>query len=147
MKHIFLIGLAAFIISCGGKKTNTVVDPATGETIEVVDSAGIKYPEGEAVYNKTCVACHQSNGEGVAGAFPPLAGADYMLADKNRAIHQVIHGSSGEIVVNGTTYNGIMPPQELTFEEVRDVMNYVLNAWGNKGGEVTLQDVENQKAP
>jgi mono/diheme cytochrome c family protein len=150
-KHLvvlaFVVPIAGGMISCGGKKTNAIIDPATGKTVEAIDSAAIKYPEGEAVYNKSCIACHQSDGEGVAGAFPPLASSDYMLADKNRAIYQVIHGSSGAVVVNGTTYNGIMPPQELTAEEVKNVMNYVLNAWGNKGGEVTAEQVEAQKVP
>ena len=140
----FLILATAFVaLNCGGKKTT--IDPVTGEAVEYIDSASVKYPEGEAVYNKTCVACHQAGGEGVVGAFPPLAQSDYLLEDKHRAIYQVIHGSSGAMVVNGETYNTIMPPQELTDQEVMDVINYVLNAWGNKGGEVTMEDVLKQK--
>ena len=47
---------------------------------------------GEKVYQTYCTACHQANGQGLAGAFPPLAGSDYLLADKNRAISTVIGG-------------------------------------------------------
>ncbi|MBK6525973.1 MAG: hypothetical protein IPG07_10755 [Crocinitomicaceae bacterium] len=79
------------------------------------------------------------------GAFPPLAKSDYLLADKNRAIKQIINGSSGEMVVNGETYNSIMPPQPVNDEEIRDVMNYILNSWGNNGGEVTLEEVKAQR--
>jgi len=100
------------------------------------------FPEGEIVYQKSCVACHQADGKGVENVFPPLANSDYLLADKNRAIHQIIFGSSGEMTVNGKMYNTIMPPQGLSDIEVRDVMNYVLNAWGNNAGEVTLKEVE-----
>lgn len=141
---LFILAFAIALVGCGGKRTT--IDPVTGEVIEYVDSASIWYPEGEAVYNKSCVACHQAEGEGVIGAFPPLAQSDYMLADKNRAIYQVIHGSKGAMVVNGETYNNIMPPQELTDQEVLDVVNYVLNAWGNRGGTVTMEEVQAQKA-
>jgi nitrite reductase (NO-forming) len=82
---------------------------------------------------RMCISCHQKNGEGVVGAFPPLANSDYLLADVNRSIDIVKNGMQGEIVVNGQTYNGIMANQGLTDEEVRDVTNYILNAWGNKG--------------
>lgn len=104
-----------------------------------------KYAAGAEVYEKNCIACHQAKGEGVKGAFPPLAKSDYLLADKNRAIKQIIHGSSGEMTVNGETYNTIMPPQPISDEEVRDVMNYILNSWGNNGGEVTLKEVQAQR--
>lgn len=104
-----------------------------------------KYKAGEKVYETNCAACHQSSGEGVKGAFPPLAKSDYLLADKNRAIKQIIHGSSGEMVVNGVTYNSIMPPQPISDQEIVDVMNFILNSWGNDGGEVTLEEVKAQR--
>jgi nitrite reductase (NO-forming) len=49
------------------------------------------------------------------------------------------------MVVNGETYNSIMPPQPVNDEEIRDVMNYILNSWGNNGGEVTLEEVKAQR--
>lgn len=117
----------------------------SGETTESTDEANTKYSEGLAIYQRTCVACHQASGEGVEGAFPPLAKSDYLLADKNRAIQQIIKGSTGEMTVNGTVYNSIMPAQELNDEEIKNVMNYILNAWGNSGGEVTLEEVKAQR--
>ena len=133
MKYLALLFLP-FFISCSSSTTATDADPANE-----------KYSEGLAVYERTCVACHQAGGEGVDGAFPPLAKSDYLLTDKNRAINQIINGSSGEMTVNGKVYNTIMPPQELNDEEIKDVMNYILNAWGNTGGEVTLDDVKAQR--
>src|SRR5690606_8660711 len=56
---------------------------------------------GKNIYGRTCFACHQSAGQGVPGAFPPLAKADYLNADVPRAIDIVMHGKSGEITVNG----------------------------------------------
>ena len=72
-------------------------------------------------------------GEGIESAFPPLAKSDYMMADKNRSIKQILAGASGEMKVNGMTYNGEMPAIDLTDEQVSDVLNYVRNSWGNKG--------------
>lgn len=137
MKQYYLLPFILLAISCSNERTSSVTT-----TDEVVQS---KYAAGEAVYQKNCVACHQSEGEGVIGVFPPLAGSDYLLADKNRSIKQIIHGSNEEMIVNGETYNTIMPPQPLTDEEVRDVVNFILNAWGNSGGEVTIEEVKAQR--
>ena len=88
---------------------------------------------GEKVYNRTCMACHQTNGQGMAGIFPPLAGSDYLLKDADRAIRVIAEGLSGPIVVNGQKYEQIMPPQNLTDEEIANVATFILNSWGNKG--------------
>jgi nitrite reductase (NO-forming) len=81
-------------------------------------------------------------GEGIEGAFPPLAKSDYLMADKKRSIHQILHGLSGEIKVNGISYNGEMASIELTDQELSDVLNYVRNSWGNKGEAVTPDEVK-----
>ncbi len=91
---------------------------------------------GKQIYMQTCFACHQANGEGVANAFPPLAKSDFLNADTDRAIKTVIKGLRGEISVNGTKYNSIMPSQVLSDEEVANVLTYVYNSWGNNGTEV-----------
>lgn len=139
MKTYFPLLLSLVILSCTGGNQE-----ASGEGNDNSE-ASQKYQAGKEVYMKNCVACHQSDGEGVKGAFPPLAKSDYLLADKNRAIRQIIHGSSGEMIVNGETYNTIMPPQPISDEEIRDVVNYILNSWGNNGGEVTLEEVKKQR--
>lgn len=98
-------------------------------------------PTGEDIYKKNCVACHQANGEGVPGAFPPLAKSDY-LNDKEKTIAQVIKGSSGEITVNGKTFTGTMPAQQLNDEEVAAALTYVYGNLGNNGGVVTPAEVK-----
>lgn len=72
-----------------------------------------------------------ANGEGVEKIFPPLANSDYLKNNQEASIRAVKYGMSGEIVVNGITYNSVMAPLGLTDEEVADVMNYINNAWGN----------------
>jgi mono/diheme cytochrome c family protein len=101
---------------------------------------------GKKVYESKCMVCHQENGMGVTGTFPPLAGSDYLLFDKKRALKNIMHGVKDSIVVNGQTYRGnIMPDIELTDEQIKDVANYILNSWGNKGGTVSIEDVKTAK--
>ena len=114
--------------------------------IEVVPPGGLTKAErikaGELVYNRSCYACHQSNGEGMAGIFPPLKKADYLLADVPRAIHGLIAGNTGEMVVNGVAYNQVMPPQNLSDEDTASVMTFILNTWGNEHDAVTPEQVK-----
>lgn len=101
---------------------------------------------GKLVYSKTCFACHQANGEGLPNAFPPLANADYLNANVNRAIEIVLRGKTGEIVVNGKKYNSVMTAQTLTDEEVANVLTFVYNNWGNNKSDVTPQMVAKVRA-
>jgi mono/diheme cytochrome c family protein len=97
---------------------------------------------GEQIYKEKCIVCHQADGKGLPGAFPPLAGSDYLLADKVRAVGQVLNGSNMEITVNKVKYTAPMPPQVNTKEDAVAIVNYVLNNFGNKGGQVTLEEVK-----
>ncbi|MRT16094.1 nitrite reductase, copper-containing [Vitellibacter sp. q18] len=97
---------------------------------------------GKDKFMATCSACHQANGQGIEGAFPPLANSDYLNADVNRAIDIVLHGKTGEITVNGKKYNSVMTAQALTDEEVANVLTYVYNSWGNSKKEVTPEMVQ-----
>ncbi len=101
---------------------------------------------GQAVYTSTCVSCHQVNGAGVPGVFPPLAKSDYLMSDAKRAIRTVLHGLEGEITVNGEPYNQQMPAQShLSDQQVADVLNYVRNNWGNQGPAVTPAQVKAER--
>ena len=100
---------------------------------------------GKQIYTQTCFACHQPAGQGIAGAFPPLANSDYLNADVGRAINAVRYGLTGEIVVNGVKYNSVMTSQNLTDDEIADVMTYVYNNWGNNKTKVTPAMVKAQK--
>lgn len=104
-----------------------------------------KLQYGKDIYKRTCMACHQAQGEGLAAAFPPLANSDYLNADVQRSIRAVIHGLSGEITVNGEVYNSVMPGQNLTDDEVASVITYITHSWGNDPVEVTREMVEKEK--
>lgn len=134
-----------------GKKQEGIYQPEGG-TIQEMPGENAKTPKatslsqrieyGKQIYSQTCYACHQPNGEGIANAFPPLAKSDYLNADVDRAISNLLHGKTGEITVNGKTYNSIMPAQNLNDEQIANVLTYVYNSWGNSKLEVKPEQVQ-----
>jgi mono/diheme cytochrome c family protein len=100
---------------------------------------------GKEVYTNYCLSCHMENGAGIESVYPPLAKSDYLMADKKRSIKQIRSGISGEIKVNGVTYNSEMTGFDLSDEEVSDVLNYIRNSWGNKGEAVKPEEVKAAK--
>ncbi len=102
---------------------------------------------GRALFAGTCSVCHQGNGEGLPGVFPPLARSDFLSADPKRAVGIVLHGLNGKIKVNGQDYDSVMPPMtQLTDDEVANILTYVLNSWDNPGGRVGIDDVRKARA-
>jgi nitrite reductase (NO-forming) len=97
---------------------------------------------GEGTFLGVCSACHQRTAMGIPMVFPPLAGSDYLMADKTRSIRGVLAGQSGPMTVNGQPFNGAMPPlANLTDHEVADVLTYVRSHFGNHGDAVTIPEV------
>ena len=96
--------------------------------------------DGKEIYNDFCVQCHLDNGEGVSGVFPPLAKSDYLLNNIEMSIRGLKYGMSGPIVVNGEEYDGVMQNQGLDDLEIADVMNFILNNWGNESKEIITEN-------
>ena len=133
-----------------GKQFDEVYQPEGGAIQSVDGEAPHEAPattktqrveRGKRVYNNVCAACHQQSGLGLPGAFPPLAGSDYLNADKPRAIGIVAGGLAGSIQVKGKEYNSQMPALNLSDEDVANVLTYVYNTWGNAGHEVKPAEV------
>lgn len=139
----------------GGKIEEKVYNPGVSstespkETTEegpVADtSLAEKMERGKQVYTQNCLACHQANGAGIPNAFPPLAESDYLNEDVHRAIEVVKFGLTGEVKVNGNVYNSAMPKQNISDEDVANVLTYVYNNWGNNKTEVTPEMVKKVK--
>ena len=89
-----------------------------------------------------------TNGEGVPGVFPPLTESEYVTGDKGRLIRMILNGLSGEIVVNGVTYSGMMPPWGgfLNDEQVADVLTYIRGAFGNDADAISADEVARVRA-
>lgn len=100
---------------------------------------------GKEIYISECIACHMENGEGITGAFPPLAQSDYFENDIWKAVDAIINGLEGELIVNGNTYYGVMDPVALSDEEITDVLNYIRNSWNGEAELLTPEDVTKMK--
>lgn len=100
---------------------------------------------GKEIFNANCATCHMQNGEGIEGVYPPLAKSDYLMADKVRAIKQILEGASGIMTVNGVQYNGFMTGFDLTDKETSDVLNYIRNSWGNEGEPISPEEVKSAR--
>ncbi len=129
-KYVVAIVFIAFVLQSFTLKSNSS-DYFVSKSNRSEDPVLQQINNGKLVYNKKCVACHQINGAGIPGAFPPLAKSDYLNANVNRAIKQVIVGSSGPITVNGKKYTVPMPKPELNDQQIADVLTYVYASWGN----------------
>ena len=100
--------------------------------------------DGAIVYIANCSSCHQTNGQGIAGAFPPLAGNATVTGNPIAVIAIVKEGLEGRLVVNGQAYSGIMPRWRgvLSDEQIASVITYVRSSWKNNAPGVSVADVQ-----
>ena len=114
---------------------------ATKKTRHFPLSASAK--RGAEIYKSaTCIACHQAHGEGLEKTFPPLNKSEWLSRNHEDAIRVVLKGLTGPIKVRGKQYNGGMPAQEnLTDQQIADVLNYTRNSWDNQLGDITVEEV------
>lgn len=114
-------------------------------SLQPFDPAMAQFNKGMEVYNRpTCVSCHQGNGLGTPGQFPPLAGAEWVLEnDPGRLVRIVLHGMQGPVTVKGENYNNVMVPWNgvLNDEEIAAVLTFVRKSWGNNAPPVTTNQV------
>lgn len=103
---------------------------------------------GKKVYDMTCITCHQANGLGVPGQYPPLAGSEWATGSEERVIRIVLHGLSGPIKVHDKEYNNVMAPlgAALKDEQIANVISYVRSSWGNAASEVQPETVSKVRA-
>jgi mono/diheme cytochrome c family protein len=103
--------------------------------------------EGQVVYQKFCLTCHQADGSGVPNLNPPLIQTKWVLGSKAVLIDQVLKGSKGKVEIDGETFHNTMPPlPQLTDRQIADVLTYVRNSFGNKASRVTPAEVKTIRA-
>ncbi len=143
---ITAIGLTLMLVACDG------IGPGGGAGIdegaplehqaEVAGAEDSEVRPAEALYLAHCGACHQADGTGLPGAFPPLAASDYIIGNPSRLLEATIKGMSGPLTVNGEEYNNVMPAVAyLSDAELATILTYVLNSWGNANGSITVEQV------
>lgn len=99
--------------------------------------------DGAAVFASLCVACHQANGQGLPGVFPPLSGSEWVTGKDSTVAAIVLHGVTGRLSVKGSTYNGAMPAfgAQLSDEQMAAILTYVRSQWGNQAAAVSAETV------
>lgn len=133
------IGLSAALV-CTVIIFTKAFAPSTEQYLSQ-DSLSESIERGAAIYMDYCIQCHLGKGEGVKGTFPPLAGSDWLSPERyTEAIKVVKYGQQGKIKVNGVLYNGVMANLGLYDDEVADVMNYIMNTWGNVQKEMITKE-------
>lgn len=148
------------LAACGGDKPAdtppadstapaAVAVPAPTGSAAPVAAGAVSREKGQELYAR-CIACHQQNGDGVAGAFPPLAGSEWATGPVSRPIAIVMHGLQGELTVKGATYNGMMLAYgtgvAMTDEEIASVLTYVRSSFGNSASAVSVEEVAKVRA-
>ena len=103
--------------------------------LQVQKSKSESIKNGAELYRDFCYRCHGFNGEGQLDLIPPLKSSDYLLNNIDLSIAGLKYGLKGEIIVNGKSYNSYMAYQGLENDEIADIMNYILNEWGNNSEE------------
>ena len=102
--------------------------------------------DGKQVFSVNCAACHQANGKGLVGVFPPLDGSEWVVGDTRTLANILLHGVSGELVVMGNTYNGAMPAfKQLGDAELAAVTTYIRTEWSNKAPALTPEMFETER--
>ncbi len=163
LKQNYELPEMAFVETEDELEDSSVLVSETDSSTDQNESAGApswlaeQISSGKEIYMKAapggglCFTCHQPNGQGLAGQFPPLAGSDWVMGDKEKLIKISLYGLMGPIQVNGVDYNGVMvppgiPPGSLTDQQVADVLTYIRNDWGNSATAVTPNEVASVRA-
>src|SRR5690606_26760904 len=140
--------LALAALTACERGTGAAGDPPAPSALAVhaaeaaAETAAEVMARGEQVYLQHCAACHQPNGQGLRGAFPPLAGSDYLARERKEVLKVALFGLSGPVTVNGVEYNSVMPSMGyLEDRELAAALTYVLTPWGNDYPGVSVEEV------
>lgn len=132
-------GLDPFVGSAPNKK-NSQGPGDTGPAVELSQA-----DRGKKIFSANCAVCHQPNGLGAQGqGYPPLAGSEIVNGGSRRVAMVVLKGLQGPITVKGVQYGtAVMQPWEktLTDAKIADVITYIRQEWGNKGGPVSAAQI------
>ena len=102
---------------------------------------------GENFYKVNCIVCHQSNGEGLPGAFPPLTESEWVAGSEDRLASILLNGLSGPITVKGAQYYSVMPPlNQFSDRELASVLTFVRQTFGNSAAPVSEEKVAEIRA-
>jgi mono/diheme cytochrome c family protein len=122
--------ISLLILACSGEKKRNPSNLTSDNSRAAVQTEVLsqELQAGQDIYKRYCLSCHQANGKGVSGMYPPLAGNSNLKGQSDSLINIVLRGKAGKVEVNGDVYIGIMASHNyLTDEQVANVLNYILN--------------------
>ena len=97
---------------------------------------------GRVMYNSYCTACHQRNGKGDNNRFPPLVNSEWVTGSRDRLIDIVLNGYEGDIIVDGKTYNGLMPQnRHLDDHAIASILTYIRKRFGGESSSISALEV------
>jgi mono/diheme cytochrome c family protein len=102
------------------------------------------HDRGKKIFAANCQTCHQANGQGVPGQYPPLAGSEFTIGGSHRPAMIVLKGLQGPVKVKGQQYgSAVMQPWDktLTDQKIADVLTYERSEWGNNASPVTAEQI------
>jgi mono/diheme cytochrome c family protein len=129
--------------NAGGFRWDVYDPDFTGEVAQIeppdYNSFEWLYSRGERIYSQQCQQCHQENGMGAPGAYPPLVDSRWVNQSKERVSKILIQGMVGPVEVRGNVYNGNMPGfgSVLRDRDIAAVLTYIRNNWGNQATAIT----------
>jgi len=142
----------AQVLAMTGESSTTSIAAGAGAAAAGASTSGMAASAGSAnggkVFSTNCSSCHGAQGQGLPGAFPPLANNPVVTGDPNKVIGIVLNGLKGSVTVNGATYNGQMPAWKgtLSDKDIADVITYIRSSLGNnKSPAVTQAQVTGYK--
>lgn len=136
---LFICILAITSCSSGNKKETS---DSVQEQLPQPETTVSETDKGKTLFLKYCMACHQTDGSGVPGMYPPLIKSPIINGDKNKAIGILLNGLSGPIEINGKSYNQVMPKVDyLSDEEIAQILTFVGKSFQNNGAEVKPEEV------
>ena len=97
---------------------------------------------GARLYDEYCASCHQPQGGGVPGEFPPLVGTDWVSGDKGRLIRSVLHGMQGPVEIGGVLYDEVMPAHDfLSDTKLAELLTYIRQEFGGGADPIHKSEV------
>ena len=137
--------LLAALLAAGCARSSKDASAAASASAAAQNPASAS--DGGEVYLTNCATCHQANGQGVAGAFPPLSGNRLVTGNPVAVIAIVKNGLDGKVVVNGQSYSGIMPRWGgvLSDDQIAAAITYIRSSWHNSASGVSAADVRGVK--
>ncbi len=144
---IVLIIVVAGSFGCGQNAANKKTSDANGASpVSSIKNRNSSYDAGKLVYDRNCKVCHQVNRMGMPKVYPPLKNTERTNGDKDFLIEVVLNGLSGEVVVEGVKYNGVMASyRNLTDQQIADVLNYIRSDGEAADDLVTADEVQQKR--